>query len=52
MIAELESNCVFLRVYEAVYIKILMIKWIKTDDFEKTFTLLRGFHTQFFENSS
>ena len=45
MIAELASNCVFLRAYEAVYIKILMMKWIETGDYEKIFPLLGGFHT-------
>ena len=45
MIEELESDCVFLHADEAVYSKILMIKWIETGDYEKIVPLLGGFHT-------
>ena len=45
MIAELESDCVFLHADEDVYSKILIIKWIETGDYEKIFPLLGGFHT-------
>ena len=45
MIDDLGSDCVFLHSDEAVYSKIMMIKWAAEGKYDKIIALLGGFHT-------
>ena len=45
MIDDLEADCIFLHADEAVYSKVMMIKWLHDDNYNKIIPLLGGFHT-------
>ena len=41
----LESDCISLQADEAVYLKMMMIKWLNQGQYDKIILLLGGFHT-------
>ena len=47
MVDDLESDCIFLPVDQAVYCKIMMIKWLNEEQYHKIISLLVGFQTRF-----
>ena len=44
-VRQLDLDCLFLHVNEAVYSKLVMIKWLYEGLYDKTFPLLGGLHT-------
>ena len=45
MVDDLESDCIFLHADEAVYCKMIMIRWLNQGLFDKILPLLGAFHT-------
>ena len=45
MVDVLESDCISLHADEAVYLKMMMIKWLNQGQYDKIILLLGGFHT-------
>ena len=44
-VRQLVLDCLFLHADEAVYSKLMMIKWLNEGFYDKIFPLLGGFHT-------
>ena len=44
MVDDLESDCIFLHVDEAVYCKMMMVKWLNQGQYDKIIPLFGGFH--------
>ena len=47
MVEDLKYNCIFLHANEAVYCKMMMIKWLNQGQYDKIIPLLGGFHMLF-----
>ena len=44
-VGQLDLDCLFLHADEAVYSKLMIIKWLNKGLYDKIFPLLGGFHT-------